>query len=85
MQESKQEVTNIVHFSQNSTKFIQLPHRANNKDPGQGPRLQNFFPAQLSMKFSPLIDNTIVGIFIFIGIETFILSYVQQEGICNCL
>ena len=42
---------------------------------------------QLSMKFSLLINMkmpTIVGIFIFISREIFMLSYVKQERICNC-
>ena len=53
------------------------------------PRLCFFLSCliQLSMKCS-LPTNmkmlTIVGIFIFISRHIFILSYIQQERICNC-
>ena len=54
-----------------------------------GPEVIKVFSCstQLSMKFSLLIDMkmpTIVGIFIFISRENFMLSYVKQERICNC-
>ena len=53
-----------------------------------GPEVIKLFlcSIQLSMKFSLLINmkmSTIVDIFIFISIEIFTLSYVQQERIGN--
>ena len=54
-----------------------------------GPEVIKLFSCstQLSMKFSLLINMkmpTIVGIFIFISREIFMLINVKQERICNC-
>ena len=47
----------------------------------------NSCSTQLTMKFSLLMNMklpTIVGIFIFISREPFMLSYVLQKRICSC-
>ena len=73
-----------LHHGQTSLKSMCRQH-------GSGPKVINFFHAQLSMKFSLLINikmatnlsllinmkmPTLVGIFIFISIENFMLSYI---------
>ena len=66
--------------------FVRLESKTRRAGPGH--ELIKLFSssAQLRMKFSLLINMkmpTIVGIFIFISRENFMLSYVQQERICN--